>query len=228
MADNRGVAYMGTGKVEVQDIAVPRVRAPGRAWGQPRQRRAQAAPRSDPQGRLDEHLRLRPAHGPRAHDRARGPDPGARDHRRGDRRRPGGRVHQGGRPLLRAVQHRVRALPQVQGGPHRRVPERQPRPARLRVRLRRHGRLGRRAGRVRARPLRRLEPPEVPRQGPGDGEDPRPDDAVGHLPDRASTAPTRRGAARARRSTSRAPARSASPRPTRRSCSARPSSSSAT
>ena len=33
-------------------------------------------------------------------------------------------------------------------------------------------------------PVRRLEPPEVPRQGPGDGEDPRPDDAVGHLPDR--------------------------------------------
>ena len=33
-------------------------------------------------------------------------------------------------------------------------------------------------------PVRRLEPPEVPRQGPGDGEDPRPDHAVGHLPDR--------------------------------------------
>ena len=32
--------------------------------------------------------------------------------------------------------------------------------------------------------LRRLEPAEVPRPRPGDGEDPRPDDAVGHLPDR--------------------------------------------
>ena len=41
-----------------------------------------------------------------------------------------------------------------------------------------------------ARALRRLEPAEVPRQGPGDGEDPRPDHAVGHLPDRVTTAPT--------------------------------------
>ena len=57
-------------------------------------------------------------------------------------------------------------------------------PARLGVRLRRHGRLGRRPGRVRDGPVRRLEPAEVPRQGTGDGEDPRPDDAVGHLPDR--------------------------------------------
>ena len=39
-------------------------------------------------------------------------------------------------------------------------------------------------GRVRDGPLRGLEPAQVPRQGPGDGEDPRPDDAVGHLPDR--------------------------------------------
>ena len=36
------------------------------------------------------------------------------------------------------------------------------------------------------RPVRRLEPAQVPRQGAGDGEDPRPDDAVGHLPDRLS------------------------------------------
>ena len=38
--------------------------------------------------------------------------------------------------------------------------------------------------RVRHGPLRGLEPAEVPGQGPGDGEDPRPDDAVRHLPDR--------------------------------------------
>ena len=50
---------------------------------------------------------------------------------------------------LGAVQHRLRPLPQLQGGQHRRLPERQPRPARLGVRLRRHGRLGRRPGRVR-------------------------------------------------------------------------------
>ena len=184
MADNRGVAYMGAGKVEVQDIDFPGFElkdGPGRP---PRQRGPQAAPRGDPEDRLDEHLRLRPAHGPRPHDRARGPDPRPRDHRRGDRDRTGRRVHQEGRPLLGAVQHRLRALPPLQGRRHRRLPEHEPGPAGLGVRLRRHGRLGRRPGRVRDRPLRRLEPAQVPRQGPGDGEDPRPDDAVGHLPDR--------------------------------------------
>ena len=86
--------------------------------------------------------------------------------------------------VLGAVQHRLRPLPQLQGGQDRRLPERQPGPAGLGLRLRRHGRLGRRPGRVRDGALRRLEPAEVPRQGPGAGEDPRPDDAVGHLPDR--------------------------------------------
>ena len=184
MADNSGVAYMGTGKVEVQDIDFPTFELQDGPGVNPANVGRPAAARGDPQDRLDQHLRLRPAHGPRPHDRARGPDPRPRDHRRGDRGRPGRRVHQGGRPLLGAVQHRLRPLPQLQGGPHRRLRERQPRPAGLGVRLRRHGRLGRRPGRVRARALRRLEPPEVPRQGPGDGEDPRPDDAVGHLPDR--------------------------------------------
>ena len=47
------------------------------------------------------------------------------------------------------------------------LPQRQSRSPRLGVRLRRHGRLGRRTGRVRARAVRRLEPAEVPRPRPG-------------------------------------------------------------
>ncbi len=86
--------------------------------------------------------------------------------------------------VLGAVQHLLRPLPQLQGGQDRHLPQRQPRPAGLGVRLRRHGRLGRRPGRVRDGAVRRLEPAEVPRPGPGDGEDPRPDDALRHLPDR--------------------------------------------
>ncbi len=53
-----------------------------------------------------------------------------------------------------------------------------------RLRLRGHGWVGRRPGRVRDGSLRRLEPAAVPRPGPGHGEDPRPDDALGHLPHR--------------------------------------------
>ena len=98
--------------------------------------------------------------------------------------RPGRRVHQGRRSVLGPVQHRLRTVPQLQGGQDRRLPERQPGPAGIGVRLRRHGRLGRRPGGVRAGAVRRLEPAEVPRQGPGDGEDPRPGDAGGHLPHR--------------------------------------------
>ena len=48
--------------------------------------------------------------------------------------------------VLGAVQHRLRPLPQLQGGQDRHLPERQPGPAGLGVRLRRHGRLGRRPG----------------------------------------------------------------------------------
>ena len=51
----------------------------------------QGGPRGDPAQRLHQHLRQRPAHGPRPHHGPGGPDPRARDHRRGDReglRRP--------------------------------------------------------------------------------------------------------------------------------------------
>ena len=184
MADNRGVAYMGTGKVEVQDIDFPSFELQDGPGVNPANVGRKLAPCGDPQMRLHEHLWLRPAHGQGAHDGARGPDPRPRDHRRGDRDRPGRRVHQERGPVLGPVQHRLRPLPDVQDRQHRRVPERQPRPSRLGLRVRGHGRLGRRPVRVRARSVRRLEPVAVPRQGSGDGEDPRPDDAVGHLPDR--------------------------------------------
>ena len=105
----------------------------------------------------------------------------------------------------------------------RHLPEHQPRAPGRGLRLRRHGRLGRRPGRVRAGPLRGLQLPEVPRQGAGDGEDPRPDDALGHLPDRLPRLRDRRGRRPAAPSTSRERARSGSPPRTPRSCSARPS-----
>ena len=105
-------------------------------------------------------------------------------------RRP---VPRGGRHLLGAVQHRLRALSQLPRGRDRRLPQRQPGAGRLGVRLRRHGRLARRAGRVRDGALRRLQPAQVPRPRPGAGEDPRPDDALGHLPHRLPRLLQRRG-----------------------------------
>ncbi len=77
-------------------------------------------------------------------------------------------------------------------------------------------------GRVRDGALRGLEPAQVPRPRAGDGEDPRPDDAVGHLPDRLPRRLHRRRRARARRSTSPAPGRSGWPPRTPLSCSAPP------
>ena len=185
-ASNRGVAYIKPGEVEVQSIDFPKLVNP---WNG---KKCQA--RRHPQDRLHQHLRLRPAHGPRPHHRPAGPDPRPRDHRRSHRSRLGRRVHQEGRPLLRAVQHRLRPLPQLQGRQDRHLPERQPRPSRRRVRLRRHGRLGRRAGGVRHGALRRLQPAEVPRQDAGDGEDQGSHAALRHLPDRLS----RRGHGRRR------------------------------
>ena len=149
MPGNKGVVYEGPGKVEVTHHRLSRIRAQGRAGGQPRQRGPQGPARRDPQGRRDQHLRQRPAHGPRPHHRAPRARPRPRDHRRGRRDRPGRGVHQGRRPRLRAVQHRLRSLPQLQGGQDRHLPERQPGPPGLGVRLRGHGRLGRRPGRVR-------------------------------------------------------------------------------
>ena len=88
------------------------------------------------------------------------------------------------RPGLGTVQCRLWTVPQLQGGQDRDLPQREPGAARRRLRLRRHGRLAGRPGRVRHGAVRRLERAALPRQGRGDGPHPRPDHAVGHLPDR--------------------------------------------
>ena len=131
MPGNRGVSYKGPGNVEVHETDYPEFElkdGPGstRPTWAARYRTARSS------RRRDQHLRQRPAHGPRPHHRPVGPDPRPRDHRRGGRDRSRRGVHQGGRPRVRAVQHRLRPLPQLQGGQDRRLRERQPRPARAR------------------------------------------------------------------------------------------------
>ena len=222
MADqNKAVAYKGPGKVEVQEIDYPTFElkdGPGVNPANVGRKLPHAAILKTVATNIcgsDQHM---------VRGRTTAPEGlilGPRDHRRGGRGRAGRGVHQGGRPLLGAVQHRLRTVPQLQGRQDRHLPQRQPGPAGLGVRLRRHGRLGRRPGAVRRGPLRRLEPAQVPGQGPGDGEDPRPDDAVGHLPDRLPRLRDRRRRASGRPSTSPAPDRSGWPPRRRRSCSAR-------
>ena len=164
---------------------LPEAGAAGRPGGEPRQRRSQVQPRRHPQDRHHEHLRQRPAHGPRPHDGAgRTSSSGTRSPARSSRSGRDVEFIKVGDIVLRAVQHRLRPLPQLQGGQDRDLPERQPGAAGRGVRLRRHGRLGRRSGRVRDGPLRRLQPAAVPGQRPGDGEDQGPHAAVGHLPHR--------------------------------------------
>ena len=159
------------------------------------------------ENRLHQYLRQRPAHGARPHHRAEGADSGARDHRRSDRSRARRGIHQSRRPGFGAVQHRLRALPQLQRGQDRHLPERESGAAGRGLRLRRYGRLGRRAGRVRDGAVRRFQPAEVSGQGAGDGEDQRPDAALRHLPDRLSRRGDGGRRARARSSTSRAAGR---------------------
>ena len=89
MPDNRGVAYIGPGKVEVHDIDYPTFELKDGPGVNPAN-----VGRKLPHGAIlrrcrDEHLRLRPAHGARPHDGAGGADPRPRDHRRGGRDRPG-------------------------------------------------------------------------------------------------------------------------------------------
>ena len=220
MADNRVVVYKGPGEVAVEDIEYPKLEVPeevASAMGMTKE-----APHAvDTQDRLDQHLRLGPAHGARKDDGPCRADAGARDHGRGHRegqRRP---VHRHRRHLLGAFQHRLRPLQELQGAQDRRLPERQSRSRGLGLRLRGHGRLGRRAGRVRDGPLRGLQPAQVPGQGAGDGEDPGPHHALGHLPHRLPRLLHGGRDARARRSTSRARVRSGSRRPTRPSSSGR-------
>ena len=87
---------------------------------------------------------------------------------------------------LRALQHRLRPLPQLQGRQDRHLPERESGASRRGLRLRRHGRLGRRAGGVRAWCPTPISTSSSFPTRPGDGEDPRSDAAFRHLPDRLS------------------------------------------
>ena len=69
MADNRGVAYIEPGKVEVQNIDFPELELKDGPGVHPDNVGRKTPHGVDPADRLDEHLRLGPAHGPRAHDR---------------------------------------------------------------------------------------------------------------------------------------------------------------
>ena len=183
MSGNRVVVYKGPGEVAVESVDYPKLEIPREVAG-PLRHQAGRTARGDPQAGHHQHLRLRPAHGARSYDGPGRPVARPRDHRRGGRGRRRRALRQGGRHLLGAVQHRLRPLPDVLRGQDRHLPQRQPGARRSGVRLRRHGRLGRRPGRVRDDPVRRLQPAAVPRPRPGAGEDPRPDDALRHLPDR--------------------------------------------
>ena len=183
MADNRGVAYMGTGKVEVQDIDFPTFELQDGPGVNPAN-----VGRSLPHAAIlkvvstnicgsDQHM---------VRGRTTAPEGLILGHEiTGEVIETGPGVEYIKKGDLCSVPFniacgRCRNCKEGHTGVCENVNPDRPG---LGVRLRRHGRLGRRPGRVRARALRRLEPPQVPRQGPGDGEDPRPDDAVGHLPD---------------------------------------------
>ena len=77
---NRIVVYKGPGQVAVETVDYPKLEVPqdvASATGMSRK----ADHAVDPAQRLDQHLRQRPAHGPRPHHRPRRPDAGPRDHR---------------------------------------------------------------------------------------------------------------------------------------------------
>ena len=75
------------------------------------------------------------------------------------------------RPGHRAVQHRLRALPQLPRRQDRHLPDRESGSSGRGLRLCGHGRMGRRPGGVRDGSLRRFQSDQVPQQGKGDGED---------------------------------------------------------
>ena len=219
MSSNRGVVYLGQGKVEVQSIDYPKMVDPrGRAIGHGVILKVVStnicgSDQHMVRGRTTAEVGLVLGHeitgevieiGPRRGD--------AQDRRSG----------------FGAVQRGLRPLPDLQGAAHRRVPERESVACGRRVWLRGHGRLDRRPGRVRDGPVCRLQSAEISRPRAGDVEDPRPHVSLRHPADRLSrrgdggrqTGRHRvyrgRGAGRAWR------------RPLRRACWARPARSSAT
>ncbi len=72
MAGNRAVAYMEPGRVEVQTIDYPKLELQDRPGVNPANIGPQVRARGHPQDRRDQHLRERPAHGPRPHHRPAG------------------------------------------------------------------------------------------------------------------------------------------------------------
>ena len=157
MADNRGVAYMGTGKVEVHDIDFPELELKDGPGVHP-----ENVGRKTPHGAIlkvvstnicgsDQHM---------VRGRTTAPEGLILGHEitgevieAGPRRR----VHQGGRPLsvpFNIACGRCRNCKDGDTGVCLNV---EPAPRR-RLRLRRHGRLDRRPGRVRHGPVRGLEP----------------------------------------------------------------------
>ena len=69
MASNRGVVYLGPGKVEVQSIDYPKLQKPA---GKTNVRRQGCDPRRHPEDRYHQYLRQRSAHGARPDHRAAG------------------------------------------------------------------------------------------------------------------------------------------------------------
>ena len=179
MASNHGVVYLGPGKVEVQSIDFPNL-----ALGT----------RKCEHGVIlkivctnicgsDQHM----VRGP--HHCAAGPGPRPRDHRRSDRSGPRRGVHQGRGSGLGSLQHRLRALPELQRARDTGIclNVNPARPGR-RLRLRGHGRLGGRPGRIRDGAVCGFQSAEIPRQGAGHGEDQGPDSAFPIFCPRATTA----------------------------------------
>ena len=177
MSSNRGVAYVGPGKVEVQSIPFPELVAPN---GKKAEHGVILKVVSTNICGSDQHM---------VRGRTTAPTGLVLGHE------ITGEVIEVGRDVETLKMGDIVSVPfNVACGrcrtckeqAHRRVPDRQPVTRRRRLRLRRHGRLDRRPGRVRDGALRRLQPAEVPGSRPGHGEDPRPDLPVRYPADRLS------------------------------------------
>ena len=158
MASNHGVAYLGPGKVEVQIDRLSRSSSDPVRQGDPSRRH--------PEGRLARTSAARTSTWFAAAPRP----------RRGSilGHEITGEVIEKGKDVefleigdLVTVPFNVACgrCRTCREGQHRHLPDREPGRAGRRLRLRRHGRMGRRPGRVRAGALRRLQPDQVPQQG---------------------------------------------------------------
>ena len=117
MAFNRGVVYIKPGEVQVQSIDFPKLEDPTN--GKDIEHGVLLKIVSTNICGSDQHMVRGRTTAPA------GPGSGARNHRRSDRNRPRRAVYQEGRPRLRALQHRLRAVPQLQGRQDGHLPERE-------------------------------------------------------------------------------------------------------